>query len=306
MRLQMVSPVERIRVGKRLLLCGRRRWSRVRGSDPMTVTVLGLAGSARRGGNTETLLDWCLEAAREEGAVIVKVALSDLNIHGCRACDACRDTGVCIQKDDMKVLYPYLRTADSIVIAAPTYFQGMPATPKMVVDRCQPLWILKYVLKQPIARPGAPQRLGGFLSCAGTEATQAFDGSRNVVRALWYTLDVRSAGEVLCPGVDAKGQIREQPGAKVAAEQLGRNLGRQRPPMDAEVTVKEQVKTCVNCGTSLVDRVEEEERTGTGASRSTGECATYRVWSCPNEDCVMFKTDMYRESIADRNDRGAG
>ena len=42
----------------------------------MTITVLGLAGSARRGGNTETLLDWCLEGARPEGAVAVKIALS--------------------------------------------------------------------------------------------------------------------------------------------------------------------------------------------------------------------------------------
>ncbi len=55
----------------------------------MAVTVLGLAGSARRGGNTETLLDWCLAAAREEGAEVVKFRLCDLDLHGCRACDAC-------------------------------------------------------------------------------------------------------------------------------------------------------------------------------------------------------------------------
>lgn len=200
----------------------------------MTVTVLGLAGSARRGGNTETLLDWCLAGAREEGAVVVKVALSDLDLHGCRACDACRDTGVCIQKDDMQVLYPHLRKADSIVIAAPTYFQGMPAVPKMVIDRCQPLWVLKYVLKQPIAAPGSPERRGAFLSCAGTKFTNAFDGSRQVIRALWYTLEVTPAGEVLCPGVDAKGQIVEQAGAKVAAEQVGRHLGRARSPRGEE------------------------------------------------------------------------
>lgn len=195
----------------------------------MAVTVLGLAGSARRGGNTETLLDWCLEAARQEGAVVVKIALSELDLHGCRACDACRKTGICIQKDDMHILYPYLRTADSIVLAAPTYFMGVPAVPKMVIDRCQPLWALKYVLKQPIAAPGAPERLGGLLSCAGMDSMQAFEGSKRVMRALWRTLDITPAGDVLCPGIDAKGQIIEQVGAKVAAEQLGRELGRGRP-----------------------------------------------------------------------------
>jgi hypothetical protein len=49
--------------------------------------------------------------------------------------------------------------------------------------------------------------------------------------------------------------------------------------------------------------VEEEERTGTGTSRSTGECDTYRIWFCVNPECVMFKTDLYREQIADRSDR---
>jgi multimeric flavodoxin WrbA len=268
----------------------------------VAVKVLGLAGSARRGGNTETLLDWCLKAARGEGATVVKLSLCDLDLHGCKACDACRETGVCIQKDDMERLYPHLRNADSIVLAAPTYFQGMPAVPKMMIDRCQPLWVLKYVLKRPIAEPGRPERLGAFLSCAGTTHLQAFDGSKQIMRALWYTLDVTPAGEVLCPGVDAKGQISEQPGARVAAEQIGRSLGRERS-RERKNEVDVQIKTCINCGRPLADRVEEVERTGTAGSRSTGECGTYRVWFCQNSDCVMYRTDMYREQMADRTDR---
>jgi multimeric flavodoxin WrbA len=269
----------------------------------VTVTVLGLAGSERRGGNTETLLDWCLEGARSEGASVVKIALSDLDLHGCRACDSCRGTGVCVQSDDMEVLYPYLRKADSIVIAAPTYFQGMPAVPKMVVDRCQPLWVLKYVLKQPIVQPGSPERRGAFLSCAGMDSMQAFDGSRKVMRALWYTLDATPSGEVLCPGIDAKGQIGEQTSARVAAEQVGGDLGRERSSRERKDAVEAGTSKCINCGTVLADRVEEEERTGTSGSRSTGECSTYRVWFCPNSECVMYKTDLYREPIADRTDR---
>lgn len=67
--------------------------------------------------------------------------------------------------------------------------------------------------------------------------------------------------------------------------------------------VVDEVKTCINCGKPLVDRVEEVERTGRGVSRATGECSTYRVWSCANSECVMYKTDIYREQIADRSDR---
>ncbi len=67
--------------------------------------------------------------------------------------------------------------------------------------------------------------------------------------------------------------------------------------------MSDQVKTCINCGKPLHDRVEEEERTGTGLSRSTGECSTYRIWFCVNPDCVMYKTDLYREQIADQPER---
>lgn len=64
-----------------------------------------------------------------------------------------------------------------------------------------------------------------------------------------------------------------------------------------------EVKTCIECGQPLADRVEEVERTGTGVSRSTGECSTYRIWFCVNTECVLYKTDLYREQIADRSDR---
>lgn len=62
----------------------------------------------------------------------------------------------------------------------------------------------------------------------------------------------------------------------------------------------DSMKNCINCGNPLAHRVEEEERTGTGTSRSTGVCDTYRIWFCVNPDCVMYKTDLYREQIADQ------
>lgn len=199
----------------------------------MPVTVLGLAGSCRRGGNTETLLDWCLAAAATEGAAVVKFRLADLDLHGCRGCEACSKDGVCVQADDMQLLYPHLRDADAVVLAAPVYAMGVPALPKMVIDRCQPFWALKYVFKQPLRPapvagsqgPGG-RRLGALLCCAGTTFTHTFDGSRQVVRYLWHVLEVESAGEVLCAGVDAKDDILVHPSARFDAERIGRRLGR--------------------------------------------------------------------------------
>ena len=200
----------------------------------MAITVLGIAGSARRNGNSETLLDWCLDAARAEGAEVTRFRLCDLDLRGCRACDACFKDGTCIQKDDMHLLYPHLRDADSIVIAAPVYSMGLPGVPKIMVDRCQPFWALRYVLERPLQRQEGPERLGAFLTCAGTDLPQVFEGSRRVIRYLWYVLGVTSAGEVLVPKVDARGDILGHDEAWAAAEERGRRLGRQRDVKVAE------------------------------------------------------------------------
>ncbi len=193
-----------------------------------SITVLGLAGSARRGGNTETLLDWCLTAAADSGAQVTKLRLYDLDLRGCQACDACLKDGRCIQQDDMQRLYPLLRSVDSIVLAAPVYAMGMPGVPKIMIDRCQPFWGLKYVLRQPLLEPGRRQRRGAFLSCAGTDLPQVFEGSRRTVRYLWHVLEVSPVGEALYPLTDAKGDILNHPGAQDSAVELGRRLAEPR------------------------------------------------------------------------------
>jgi hypothetical protein len=61
--------------------------------------------------------------------------------------------------------------------------------------------------------------------------------------------------------------------------------------------VADDIKVCVNCGLTLAERVEEEVRTGTAGSASTGVCDTYRIWFCINPDCVMQNSDVYKEPI---------
>lgn len=194
----------------------------------MALTVLGIAGSPRRNGNTETLLDWTLEAAREAGAEVVKHRLRDLGINACQACDACSRDGHCIQEDGMEKLYPLLRNADSVVLAAPIFAMGMAAQAKAMVDRCQPFWAIKYVLKQPLLAPGRPERRGAFLCCAGTHYRDVFEGARQVARYFWHVLEVQPVGELLCPGVDKRGEIEGFPSAREVAVDIGRRLAEAR------------------------------------------------------------------------------
>jgi len=194
-------------------------------------TILGLAGSCRRGGNTETLLDWCLDAAREQVAQVAKYRLCDLDVCGCRGCGGCSKDGVCVIKDAMQELYPHLREADAIALAAPVYHMGMPAVPKMMIDRSQPFWALKYVLGRGIGE--GRTRLGAFLSCAGTEYADVFAGTTQVVRAFWHILEIKEAGMLLYPGVDEAGAIRSRPLAREEAAGIGRLLAGTTPKTDS-------------------------------------------------------------------------
>jgi len=99
------------------------------------VNVLGVAGSPRRGGNTETILDEVLRGAAEAWAVTEKVVLADRDVRPCRACNACARTGTCIIDDDMAAIIGKMKTARVWVLATPVYWWGPTAQLKAFIDR---------------------------------------------------------------------------------------------------------------------------------------------------------------------------
>lgn len=97
--------------------------------------VLGIVGSPRRGGNTETLVDEVLNSAKEGGAVTTKVILNKLNILPCQACNTCGKIGKCIQEDDMKDILKHMRDSHTWVLGTPVYWWGPTAQFKAFLDR---------------------------------------------------------------------------------------------------------------------------------------------------------------------------
>ncbi|RPI35926.1 MAG: flavodoxin family protein, partial [Methanoregulaceae archaeon] len=70
----------------------------------MPIKVLAFAGSPRRNGNSETLLDWVLAAmAADPDVVIVKVPLTEADINPCKGCNACQKLNKCVQRDGMDI-----------------------------------------------------------------------------------------------------------------------------------------------------------------------------------------------------------
>lgn len=96
-------------------------------------TVLGICGSARKKGNTATLLREVLNAAGMESELVF---LSDLTIGFCTGCLSCvKNRGVCIKDDDMKGLLGKMIAAQAIVLGSPNYYYDVSGLMKNMIDR---------------------------------------------------------------------------------------------------------------------------------------------------------------------------
>jgi multimeric flavodoxin WrbA len=202
--------------------------NRFRRSMSMKVKVLGIAGSPRRGGNTDLLLDEALRGAEEAGAEVEKIYVRDYKITPCIECNGCFKEGKCVVKDEMQEIYPKLLEADRIIFASPMFFMGITGWAKALVDRCQALWAKKYILKQPVVEPERKsQRKGLFISVGGTKGKRLFDGVILAVKIFFDAIDVEYSGELLYRSIDDKGEIKEHPTALQEAYEAGQKLVRE-------------------------------------------------------------------------------
>ena len=192
----------------------RARWCAMR------FKVLGLACSPRRQGNTAQLLSWAMAAVRVTGHEAESLFLTDYVLQPCQACGACQRTGSCVLRDDMGILKERLLAADRLVVAAPVFFMGLNAQTKILIDRLQPFWAMKYVLKQPvITENGRPRRRGMFLSAAGTKLPDVFTCAQRTMRLCFKMLEVEYAEECIYRGVDGVGEIIAHPTAQHEVEE---------------------------------------------------------------------------------------
>jgi len=185
--------------------------------------VLGIAGSPRRGGNTDLLLAEVMKGATSRGAEVKTIILNDLKIAPCQHCDACLETGRCRVEDDMQMVYRELEAADRIVLASPIQFMGVTAQTKAMIDRCQALWAKKYVLKLP-PLGNRRERKGFFISVGGRRIANLFEPALVMIKTVFRILDITYAGELLFPGVDEKGAIAKNPDALRQAFLAGQRL----------------------------------------------------------------------------------
>ncbi len=184
--------------------------------------VLGLAASPRKNGNSEILLDTCLDAVRAAGLTTEKIRICELRISPCLNCGRCAESGACAVRDDMQMLHQKFSETKLLVVSSPVFFMGLPAQLKAVVDRCQAIWARKYLLRQRM--PDLESRRAVFIQVGGMKKETVFEGGLLTIRAFFATLDYAFHGKLLINDVDAKGAIRSHPEALLSARRLGEGL----------------------------------------------------------------------------------
>jgi multimeric flavodoxin WrbA len=100
--------------------------------------VTAFNGSPRPDGNTSILLKAALAPIAAAGIQTELVQVGGTNIHGCRACMACTKLKNKRCADDSDPLNDFLQKmidSDGILLGSPSYFCGLTAEMKALIDR---------------------------------------------------------------------------------------------------------------------------------------------------------------------------
>lgn len=178
----------------------------------MRKKVLILSGSPRKGGNSDILCDEFAKGAAENGHEVEKICVAEKNIGYCRACYACKNSGICAIKDDMAELLQKIIDADVLVLASPVYFYSIDAQLKAVIDRTVARWL------------EVKNKEFYYIVTMADEATASADTTLACFRGYADCVDgAEEKGFIIAGGVYEKGTVKDTPAMKQAYE-MGKNL----------------------------------------------------------------------------------
>ena len=110
--------------------------------------ITAIHASPRREGNTSSLLGEAVAGARQGGARVEEVFLRGLKISPCLELYGCKQNGRCAIQDDFRLIYDLMLASQGIMLASPIFFYTVSAQAKLLMDRCQSLWVKKYWIDQ--------------------------------------------------------------------------------------------------------------------------------------------------------------
>jgi len=175
------------------------------------MSIVAIYGSPRRKGNTATLLKHAIQGATDAGGGVEEIFLRDLKISPCLEIYGCMETGRCVIKDDFQKVCDQLMTCDGLMVASPVFFYAVSAHTKILMDRCQSLWVRKHWIdKVPLGRREF-RRKGLFISAGATKGKKLFDGPLLSMKYFLDVLDTELWKSILHRGLDFEGDVLKHP-----------------------------------------------------------------------------------------------
>lgn len=100
--------------------------------------VIAFNGSARKDGNTATMINWAFEELEAAGVETELIQLAGQKIRGCTACNKCwknKDRRCAVKNDILNDCLAKFDEADGAIIGSPVYFADLTSETKALVDR---------------------------------------------------------------------------------------------------------------------------------------------------------------------------
>lgn len=174
--------------------------------------VLGIVCSPRKGANTEILVSESLKGAKESGADVELLRISEVKIAPCDGCMTCHESGECRIRDDMQKVYEKILAADGIIIGSPVYFWSVSGQTKIFMDRT-------YALRYPHHK--LRDKVGGAIVVTGRRGSV---NALSVINNFFLGHDMLVAGLGISGYATEKGEVRQDEKAMLGAKSLGRQV----------------------------------------------------------------------------------
>lgn len=189
--------------------------------------IVAIYGSPRRKGNTATLLKKAVEGARDSNADVEEIVLRDLKMSPCLEIYGCKNDGECRLKDDFQKARDQILASKGLMLASPVFFYTVSAHTKILMDRCQSLWVKKYWIDKP--RPDQPiqPRKGLFIGAGATKGKKLFDGILLTLKYFFDVMDMELWKALLYRGLDFEGDVLKFPDYLNEAYQAGKEFAKE-------------------------------------------------------------------------------
>jgi multimeric flavodoxin WrbA len=188
--------------------------------------IVAVYGSPRREGNTATLLKKAVAGARDAGAGVDEIVLRDCRISPCLEIYGCKKNGECFISDDFQQVRDRILSARGLMIATPIFFYTVSAHVKMLMDRCQSLWVKKYWIDEVAYGTWTPVRKGLVISVGATRGKKLFDGMLLSMQYFFDVFDMSVWDTLLYRQLDLADDVLKHPAYLEEAFEKGRAFGR--------------------------------------------------------------------------------